>query len=279
MRRWLMHSTRARSPLLLAMAALVALSAACGGGKSEGGGGPGAPSNGCATAAAGTGAPVAGSLTVNGAARTYQLVVPAGDPRTARALVLVFHGKGGDGLGYRNWIGKQIEAAARDEAVFVYPDGVDDGKGWPNQDGKDVAFVDALLAKLATEVCYDQKRVFATGFSYGGYMSNTLGCARGTAIRAIAPVAGGGPWGTCTGPVAAWIAHGLNDTPATGEASRDRWLKENGCGAGSHAITPSPCVAYDGCGSDPVIWCAFDGEHTVPSFAPAAIWSFFDSLP
>lgn len=269
-----------RSPATLAPLLLV-LSAACGTAAS---GDPGhqIPSDGCAAPSVGPGAPIAGSVAVNGAVRTYQLAVPAGDAHVARALVLVFHGKGSDGLGIRNYVGKAMESAAQGKAVFVYPDGVDDGPGWPNQDGKDVAFVDALLARLATEVCYDRHRVFATGFSYGGYMSNTLGCARGGTIRAIAPVSGGGPWSTCSAAMAAWIAHGVSDTTVAisqGEASRDRWRAKNGCGASSHAVAPPPCVGYDGCSSNPVVWCAFDGGHAVPSFAPAAIWSFFDGLP
>lgn len=264
-----------------AVAALLLMSSA-GCTATAGGPEPRTSEDGCADPSIGPGAPIAGSVAVNGAVRTYQLAVPSGDGQVPRALVLVFHGKGGDGIGMRNYVGRSMETAAQGNAIFVYPDGVDDGPGWPNQGGKDVAFVDALLAKLATQVCYDRARVFATGFSYGGYMSNTLGCARGGAIRAIAPVSGGGPWGSCAAPVAAWIAHGVTDTTVAlsqGESSRDRWQAVNGCDATTQAVTPAPCVALGGCGANPVVWCAFDQGHTVPSWAPAAIWSFFDGLP
>ena len=39
--------------------------------------------------------------------------------------------------------------------------------------------------------------------SYGGIMSNTVGCALGDDFRAIAPMAGSGPRGNCVGKVAA----------------------------------------------------------------------------
>jgi len=270
-----------RAPLSLSAALLLAAASGCGGrsGTRQSG-----ATGGCAAPAIAAGAYVAGSVTVAGTERTYHLATPAGDPRTARALVLVFHGAGGDGDGIRSYVGKPMEAAAQDEAVFVYPDGLSDGggTGWPDSGGRDVAFVDALLAALAGQLCYDPARVFATGFSYGGYMSNTLGCARAGVVRAIAPLSGGGPWQTCNGQrVAAWIAHGTDDAtvaPSQGQGSRDKWLSVNGCATTSQAVSPSPCQAYDGCGEDPVVWCAFPGGHTVEAWEPPAVWSFFAAL-
>jgi poly(3-hydroxybutyrate) depolymerase len=212
--------------------------------------------------------------------RTYHLVVPAGDPRRSRALVLVFHGRGGNGQEMRAGVGRALEAAAHGEALFVYPDGVD--RDWRNRDGMDVAFMDALLARLSGEVCFDPRRVFATGFSSGGVMSNALGCARGGVIRGIAPMSGAGPRFACSGlPVAAWISHGTADLtipePA-GEASRDHWIGANGCSRTALPTIPSPCVAYQGCGDNPVVWCAFAGGHDIPAFVVPAIWSFFQGL-
>ncbi len=268
-------------PLGRALAGLLALAACTG---AAGGAGHPSGTDGCAAPTAAMGAYLSGAVSVGGTTRTYQLATPAGDPAKARALVLVFHGAGGDGDGIRGYVGRPMEAAAAGEAVFVYPDGLADGgtTGWPDAGGRDVAFVDALLAQLAAELCYDKARVYATGFSYGGYMSNTLGCARAGVVRAIAPLSGGGPWQTCNGQkVAAWIAHGTADptvAPAQGQGSRDHWLAADGCLATSHAGSPSPCQAYDGCGENPVIWCAFPGGHEVQAWEPPAVWSFFSGL-
>ena len=62
-----------------------------------------------------------------------------------------------------------------------------------------------------------------------------------------------------------------------GEKSRDHWLGENGCGTTTKPFDPAPCVAYDGC-TDPVVFCAFNGDHTVPDFAGQAVRNFFDSM-
>jgi hypothetical protein len=44
-------------------------------------------------------------------------------------------------------------------------------------------------------------------------------------------------------------------------------------------VTPSPCVAYQGCLPDyPIHWCQFSGGHSVPSFASQAIWTFFNQF-
>jgi poly(3-hydroxybutyrate) depolymerase len=53
--------------------------------------------------------------------------------------------------------------------------------------GRDVAFVKALYAKLQGTLCIDETRVFSTGMSYGGIMSNTIGSGMfGTAAGAVA---------------------------------------------------------------------------------------------
>jgi len=236
--------------------------------------------SGCETPSVSPGAYVHGVLTVNGLRRTYHLAVPLGDPHAPRALVLVFHGRGGNGREMRDGIGKALEFAAQGKALFVYPDGVDNG--WPNHEGKDVAFVDALLHELPRQVCFDPRRIFATGFSYGAIMSNTLGCARGGVIRGIAPMSGAGPRIACNGtPVAAWISHGADDRilpEVAGEGSRDHWVRANGCRSESHPTSPPPCVAYEGCGANPVVWCEFPGGHEMPAFVPAAVWKFFEDL-
>ena len=239
------------------------------------------PSDGCAAPLIAPGGPVNGSLSVAGTTRTYQVFVPTGDAHAPRVLVFVFHGSGGSGANIRGYVGRPMETAAAGDAVFVYPDGLPDGggTGWPNTGGRDVAFFDALLARLSAETCLDQARVFVTGFSYGGYMSNTVGCARAGVVRAIAPLSGGGPGGGCNGqPVAAWLGHGANDTTVTldqGTGSRDHWLQANHCAGTSSATSPAPCVAYDGCGQDPVVWCAFAGTHEVQAWEPPAVWAFF----
>jgi poly(3-hydroxybutyrate) depolymerase len=116
-------------------------------------------------------------------------------------------------------------------------------------------------------------------------MSDLIGCQLGNTFRAIAPMAGTliTSYNTCVDEqVAAMIIHGDSDdlVPVTGgEQFRDYLLETNGCDAASTPVSPSPCVAYSGCDAGyPVTWCEFAGEHTVPSFASAAIWDFFSQF-
>jgi poly(3-hydroxybutyrate) depolymerase len=151
-------------------------------------------------------------------------------------------------------------------------------------DGVDVVFFDALLASLHAQYCIHASRVFSTGHSYGAYMTNRLACSRGNVLRGIAAVAGGPPFGPgrdapCVGEVAALLVHGVNDSDvelAEGDRARDRYLRANGCGTTTQAITPPPCVRYDSCNEGaPVVWCMHQGDHSWPDFAGAAIAEFF----
>jgi poly(3-hydroxybutyrate) depolymerase len=228
-----------------------------------------------------------GSIVVGSDTRSYVLSVPASyDAEVALPLVFAWHGRGGDGALAKLYFGVEEQAAG--QAIFVYPDGLEvmgGGSGWDlTSGGIDVALFDAVLTDISERYCVDATRIFSTGHSFGGYFSNSLGCARGDVLRAIAPVAGGGPFGGgCTGAVAAWITHGTNDPTVVltqGEGSRDHWLSANSCDVTSAPVTPSPCEAYSGCqaGAD-LHWCEHPGGHEWPSFAAAAIWGFFSSMP
>ena len=171
--------------------------------------GPPATSSGCAAPAAAAGLSQK-TITAGGAERRYQVFVPNGyDAKTPLRLVYVFHGLGGDGDQIRAYLSMEQQAAGK--AIFVYPEGVAQAAvggatGWGFDD---LAFFDAMATAIPKAYCVDTKRVFAAGHSFGGYMSNLVGCSRGDVVRAIAPVSGGmiTP-GDCKGPVAAWLAHG-----------------------------------------------------------------------
>lgn len=233
---------------------------------------------------------VVGAITAQDLERRFLLVLPEGyDPGLAYPLVYMLHGRGSNGEQLRLYAG--VEEASAGAAIFVYPDGLplasmNNQTGWElDAGGRDVAFFDALHEELTTNLCVDPERIYATGHSFGGFFSNTLGCVRGDILRAIAPVAGGGPGAACTGQVAAWIAHGEGDAVVPtllGEGSRDYWADDNGCSDRTAMTEPDPCVAYSGCDEGlEVTWCLHAesglglGTHTWPMFAGAAIWAFF----
>ena len=223
------------------------------------------------------------SVMVDGVPRTLIVAMPDDyDEDMPYPLVFAWHGLGGNGALARLYFGVEQQAAGA--AIFVYPDGlpVMGGTGWDLIGDQDLALFDALHERFSDELCVDQERVFSTGHSFGGYWSNVLGCKRGDVLRAIAPVAGGGPFTSCAGQVAVWLTHGDNDAVvefSEGEGSRDHWLAENSCGQASAPTDPPGCVAYEGCDDGyPVHWCVHSQDHDWPDFAAAAIWSFLSQL-
>jgi polyhydroxybutyrate depolymerase len=56
--------------------------------------------------------------------------------------------------------------------------------------GKDVAYLGALLDTVERSLCVDTNRVYVTGYSNGAFMTSALACAYANRIAAAAPVAG-----------------------------------------------------------------------------------------
>jgi polyhydroxybutyrate depolymerase len=219
------------------------------------------------------------SMDVDGTNRTYIVELPNGyDSGQPYRLIFAWHYLGGTASGIASGGYYGLQSRAGDTAIFVSAQGIDNA--WPNTNGRDVAFATQMLDWMKSNYCIDEGRIFSVGFSYGGIMSNTVGCALGDQFRAIAPMSGMGPRGSCVGQVAAWISHGESDGTvsfSSGQGSRDHWVEANHCSSSS--TTVGSCVAYEGCDAGyPVHWCQFAGGHTRPSFAPDAIWEFFSQF-
>lgn len=255
------------------------------------------PSAGCGKAPPGTGFLAGQKITVANGARTFGLYVPASyDPNKGYPLIFALHGDGGDGAGAR--ASMKLEGPAREQAVFVYPDGRN--RSWdldtmPPERNPDVLFFDSVVAKLGESLCLARGRVFVTGHSNGAYMANQLGCWRGGVIRAIAPHSGGGPYDStnktydesgnlvCPGsPVAALVVHGKSDgvvAPSEGDFSLGHWRRVNGCQDKTTKAAPEPCVSYTGC-ARPVGFCSIPSlGHAEWPQAAQATWDFFSALP
>jgi len=263
--------------------------AASGGAPSAGGTGGEAPesSPGCGSEAP----PAAGPRTIDieGTEREYILTLPSDyDPDHPYRLIFGFHGAQYDA----EWVagGEEpltgpyfgLEEEAMGSAIFVAGQALPGS--WSNSDGRDLAYVQGMLEFLKAELCIDERRVFATGFSMGGIMTARVGCVLGDAFRAIAPMSPSRP-SECdegTTPVAYWSSHGTSDTsitPEQGEILLDEFLERNGCAETSVAVSPEGCVSYDGCSEGhPVSRCLFDGAHVPAPFAGTAIWAFFSQF-
>src|SRR5207248_283224 len=101
--------------------------------------------------------------------------------------------------------------------------------------GRDIAFARSMVTFLESNLCIDTGRIFATGFSFGGMMSDAIGCDMADVFRAIAPMSGAlysGCNRSTPQPIAVWMAHGTSDNVvpiADARAALDVFLQKNGC--------------------------------------------------
>jgi poly(3-hydroxybutyrate) depolymerase len=235
------------------------------------------------------------NLQDGGRQRDYVLHVPPGyDGIQPLPLVLDIHG-------YTSFATEQLDRSKWDDMadketfIVVAPDGVDEAwnaGGLGNSDIDDVAFIRAVVAKVASDLCIDEKRVYATGHSNGGAMTHKLGCEAADLFAAIAPICG---WtsGSCnpSRPIAVAAVRALDDTTVqyngggiapSAQADLDVWLGADQCAAmpvvASHddvCTTHTECVA-----GTQVMECHPHGNHnffyaTNNLLVPDTIWPFF----
>ena len=157
----------------------------------------------------------------------------------------------------------------------------------------DVEFIDKLIDKLTGDYCIDDRRIYATGMSNGGFMTHRLACELSDRIAAIAPVASvlGLPEASCiperSVPIASF--HGTNDllVPYMGgtpvkpdlkvkfkfrsvDSTMSQWSDLNRCGYRKELVYNKKnvrCYQWQGCGrTATTIHCKAIGDtHTWPN--------------
>lgn len=244
------------------------------------------------------------NINVNNTNRSYILRVPDNyNSQNAYRLIVGYHWLNGNASQVANGgMGGSTDKPfyglwdlAQNSTIFVAPEGID--SGWANSGGRDIAFTDAILNQVQSNLCIDKSRIFATGFSYGAGMSYAIACARANVFRGVALYAGAQISG-CDGgtaPIPFFAAHGISDDVlniSQGRSVRDRFVRNNSCtaqnpleparGSGTHI-----CTSYQGCRSGyPVRWCAFDGGHyptqkdagQSDSWIPREAWQFISQF-
>lgn len=225
--------------------------------------------------------------------RTYLFFAPPGlDPGTPHALVLVFHGGGGDATSAAR-LTRFRALAEREGFLVAFPnavgghwnDGRDDDFAESYREGvDDVAFVDAVIADVGRSHAVDAARVYATGISNGGMFVHRLAAERAETIAAIAPVVGGlpepyAPHVAPARPVSVLVIQGTNDplvpyeggfvtrfargrVVSTDEALRI-WTQRNGCDATVARERLPDVDPGDGCLATVETWSGCDGGVSV----------------
>ena len=245
------------------------------------------------------------NITFDGVARNFIVYLPSGYNNSGKMpLIFAIHGGSGTPEGLIN-IANFKTIADRDKVVLVYPEGVQ--KNWndgrptaPNQLGiNDVVFFNQMCDYMINNYSVDEKKIYATGISNGGFMSTRLGCELSNRIAAIAVNAATieattiAPNCKPNRPVPALYIHGTTDPlvpflggqiTAGGTAGGtilshfqaiDKWVTINGCNP-TPTVTDLPDIANDGTtikqrvysgganGSEVVSYVVLNGGHTWP---------------
>ena len=164
------------------------------------------------------------TLTVEGVSRDYQLYIPTSyDGTKPLPIVFNFHGFGGTASDHMKTA--DMRTLANNEMFFlVYPQGSLLGgySHWnaamPGGDNKstanDTGFFEAMLTSISSSYKVDPTRVYACGYSNGGFFSYFLAGTKSNLVAAIGSVSGtmleGNPDPTNPTPVIS--IHGTSDT-------------------------------------------------------------------
>ena len=233
------------------------------------------------------------SVNVDGKNRTFIMHVPSaykGDKPVP--LVVDYHPVMGSGQGQLS--GTTYKAQTDPEGVIsLYPDGTKSadsrkmGPGWNVgpccSDDDDVKFSREMIKSVEEKVCIDKKRVYATGFSMGGGMSNHVACFMSDVYAAVAP-AGMDLNTTNSGkcnperPISVIMFRGTNDNVCRyqgvdsgygdglnflgAERNFKFWAEKNGC-EGSPSKNSDGCNEYSNCkdGTKVVLCTKQGGGH------------------
>lgn len=242
--------------------------------------------------------------------RWYRQALPPGhDPAVGGyPVVFLFHGGGGNALQAAGAYGV-IDEALRRGYVAIAPEGTgvlggpplfaletwNAGSccGWAQANGvDDVAFFEALVARVVAEEGVDPDRVFVTGMSNGAMLSYRLAAERPDLVAAAAPVAGSYALDAPpTGPVPLFAVHGLlDDNVPFGGGVGDGvsgvdfasqldsllpFLAVNGGALPAAPIALDAALVFgspgpDG-GADTVYYLALDGGHAWPGTGPPPV--------
>jgi len=240
-----------------------------------------------------------------GALRTFLLRVPpqykSSEPTP---LVFNFHGYTMTAELQETYTG-MTETALAAGFILAYPQGI--GNSWnagqtccgeallKNVD--DVGFARDMVASISEQYCIDPSRVFSTGFSNGGYLSNRLACEASDVFAAVAPASGVIDISICTPPrpVPVMQSQGTVDPLVPYQRSKntnDYWVEYNKCTGTPSTVYQrgnATCTVYDNCAQGASVeWCEVErmghawpiGQTRYGSLDDSdAFWEFFTRHP
>lgn len=224
-------------------------------------------------------------------ARSYRLYIPPGyDPTEPTPLVFSFHGftsNTSQQIAITHW----NDVAEENGFVVVYPQGAGTPPRWNAgvplfgfEGADDIGFVRDLLAQLGRDLCVDESRVYANGFSNGGGMSEYLACEMSDTFAAIGTVAGAYVVEQCEPERAIPVIffHGTADDVVPYDGANGGpfnlpdinmhvagWAERNGCDPQAETVYTddvTEAVQYGDCVDDAAVlfYTVFGGGHAWP---------------
>jgi len=226
--------------------------------------------------------------------RRYLVFTPASyaaQPDKIYPVVFNFHGSGMT-MAEQMLYTQMNRAADRHEFIVVYPSGVKQdwnvGFGMSYLEGTDdIGFTEALLARLKQDYRVDDRRVYATGLSRGGFFALRIAAELPHRFAAVASVGAPMPepvirHHASTGKVGVLQLHGTADQVVaytgkptgylSAEATYEYWLQRNGitsAAASPVAIGTDVTWREQGNGKQRVALATIrEGGHTWPGADP-----------
>lgn len=226
--------------------------------------------------------------------RRYLVYTPPSydqQPQKSYAVVFNFHGSGMT-MAEQMLYTQMNRAADRHQFIVVYPSGVKQdwnvGFGMSYLDGTDdIGFTQALLAKIRQDYRVDDRRVYATGLSRGGFFALRIAAELPQLFAAVASVGAPMPepviaHHTGKGKIGVLQLHGTADHVVayagkptgylSAEATYTYWLERNGIAAGNgQPVNIGADVTWQeqGNGHQRVALATIrDGGHTWPGADP-----------
>lgn len=234
-------------------------------------------------------------IDVSGDRRLVDLYVPELRAAEKAPLLIALHANGETPSAMEKQSGVD-ELAVREEVIVALPPA--SNRRWRAQQGAgaveaspDITYIAGLIRQLIATQPVDPARVYVTGWSMGGALTDRVACELADLVTAVA-IDAGAPWSEVCDParpVSVLVIHGTADNTFSIDAAHllaERWRRVDGCPPfdeatpiGEHAtsVHAGPCEA-----ATAVTFVTVQGGahrwFTDPSATELA-WQFLDAHP
>jgi polyhydroxybutyrate depolymerase len=257
-----------------------------GGSDAQGGGEAGSAT--CPVGAK-SGSASGGTVTINVDGNTVNVLVrvpPGYVPTQAYPFVMVYAPAGATAAINESFTGLTPEAQKRGYIIAYADNSLFNAQRAETEVQESAGAIPAVTAQW----CVDPKRIYVTGHSNGGTITEVIGAQQLATLAAIAPSAAGisasvfQMVGCPSAPLPEMEMHSSGDqlfpiSQGFGAQVAQAWAKCDGCGSSPSPPDSDGCIDYSGCSSGvEVRYCQGTAAHGVWPGLNKAIFNFFDQF-